>query len=208
LDPRIGAHYLRPGLGYGGSSFPKDVRALDFLSTSNGHSFELLRSVVTVNNRQRLLPYFALRKVFGQLAGVKIAILGISFKPDTDDTRDAPALDLVPLLVEEGAEVRAFDPAADGRKVLPADVTVCSSTLQAITGAQAVVLATEWKEIVNTDWASAHQQMTAPRFFFDGRNALDPEAMTSLGFDYHGVGRSGPGRVFSRTMPSGIHRPN
>ncbi|MBI4197756.1 MAG: UDP-glucose/GDP-mannose dehydrogenase family protein [Chloroflexi bacterium] len=202
LDPRIGSGYLRPGLGYGGSCFPKDVRALDFLSTANGHSFELLRSVITVNNRQRLLPLLALRETFGSLQGVKVAILGIAFKPDTDDTRDAPALDLAPLLVEEGMEVWAYDPAADARKVLPEEVKVCGSAAQAVKGVQAVVLATEWKEIVTMDWAAAGRSMAPPRLLFDGRNALDPVAMTALGFKYRGVGRSIDAKTADRPAKS------
>jgi UDPglucose 6-dehydrogenase len=210
LDPRIGSGYLRPGLGYGGSCFPKDVRALDFLSTANGHSFELLRSVITVNNRQRLLPLLALRETFGSLQGVKVAILGIAFKPDTDDTRDAPALDLVPLLVEEGMEMRAYDPAADARKVLPAEVRVCGSAAEAVKGAQAVVLATEWREFVEADWKALAHLMSPPRLLFDGRNALDPVAMTALGFRYRGVGRSVDANAASRHgKPSGDNaRPN
>ncbi|MBI4339134.1 MAG: UDP-glucose/GDP-mannose dehydrogenase family protein [Chloroflexi bacterium] len=206
LDPRIGSNYLRPGLGYGGSCFPKDVRALDFLSTSNGHSFELLRSVITVNNRQRLLPLLALREVFGALQGVKVAVLGIAFKPDTDDTRDAPALDLVPLLVEEGMEVRAYDPAADARKVLPPEAKVCGSVAEAVEGAQAVVLATEWREIVSSDWAAAARRMAPPRLLFDGRNALDPDAMARLGFEYRGVGRRGTILATSNTSAGSMGR--
>ena len=190
LDPRIGPDMLRPGLGYGGSCFPKDVRALDFLSTASGHSFELLRAVITVNNRQRLLPLLRLREAFGSLQGVRVTVLGLSFKPNTNDTRDAPAMDLIPLLVEEGAEVRAYDPAAQAQDLLPQEVKVCPDALTALKDAMAVVLATEWEEFVRLDWAEVAKLMMPPRLVFDGRNALDPTLLTSLGFDYQGVGRS------------------
>ncbi len=190
LDPRIGPAMLRAGLGYGGSCFPKDVRALDFQSTANGHSFELLRSVITVNNRQRLLPLLSLKETFGILQGVPVAVLGLSFKPDTDDTRDSPALDLIPLLVEEGAEVRAYDPAAKAQGILPPEVKVCSDAITALRGARAAVLCTEWEEFVRLDWSGVAKQMEPPRLMFDGRNALDSGLMASLGFDYRGVGRS------------------
>ncbi|MDO8750882.1 MAG: UDP-glucose/GDP-mannose dehydrogenase family protein [Dehalococcoidia bacterium] len=190
MDPRIGPAMLRAGLGYGGSCFPKDVRALDFQSTANGHSFELLRSVITVNNRQRLLPLLSLKETFGSLQGVPVAVLGLSFKPDTDDTRDAPALDLIPLLVEEGAEVRAYDPAAKAQGILPPETKVCHDAYEALKGSRALVLCTEWDEFVRLDWAEIAKAMEPPRLVFDGRNALDPGLLTSLGFDYRGVGRS------------------
>ena len=190
LDPRIGPDMLRPGLGYGGSCFPKDVRALDFLSAASGHSFELLRAVITVNNRQRLLPLLSLREAFSSLQGVRVTVLGLSFKPGTNDTRDAPAMDLIPLLVEEGAEVRAYDPAVQAQDLLPQEVKVCSDALTALKGTMAVVLATEWDEFVRLDWAEIAKLMMPPRLVFDGRNALDPALLTSLGFDYQGVGRS------------------
>lgn len=188
-DPRIGSSYLRPGLGYGGSCFPKDVRALNFLFNANGHNFELLQSVIGVNNRQRLLPMLALREKFGPLHGIRVAVLGISFKPETDDTREAPALDLVALLLEEGAEVRVYDPWADVASVLPSSAIACESALAALDGAQAAVLATEWQEFVTLDWTDAARRMTPPKLLFDGRNALDQVKLSALGFDYRGVGR-------------------
>ena len=139
-DPRIGGPYLRPGLGYVGSCFPKDVRALNFLFNANGHNFELLQAVIGVNNRQRLLPMLALREKFGPLHGIRVAILGVSFKPETDDTREAPALDLVTLLLEEGAEVRVYGPWANVSSVLPSAAVACESALTALDGAQAAVV--------------------------------------------------------------------
>ena len=191
LDPRIGGQFLRAGLGYGGSCFPKDVAALDHLARLYDYPFELLRAVIAVNARQRLLPLYALREVFGSLAGVSVAVLGLAFKPHTDDVREAPALDLIPLLVEEGADVRAADPQAveRARPLLPGSVRLTPSALEALDGAQAVVLATEWEAFTRLDWAEAARRMAAPRYVFDGRNALDPARMAALGFRYQGVGR-------------------
>ena len=191
LDPRIGSQFLRAGLGYGGSCFPKDVAALDHLARVYDYPFELLRAVIAVNSRQRLLPLYALREEFGSLAGVPVAVLGLAFKPHTDDIREAPALDLIPLLLEEGAEVRAADPQAAGRAraVLPGEVRVTSSAMEALEGARAVVLCTEWEEFTRLDWEDVAARMEAPRYVFDGRNALDPARLAALGFRYRGVGR-------------------
>ena len=184
---------MRAGIGYGGSCFPKDVRALDYLALTNGYSFELLRSVITVNNRQRMLPLQALRERFVKLSGLKICVLGLAFKPDTDDVREAPALDLINILVGESADVSAYDPVALDSALgsLPASVRLVKDPLDAASGAQALVVATEWEQIVNANWAGISRRMTPPRFLFDGRNALDPHAMKALGFEYQGVGRGG-----------------
>jgi len=191
LDPRIGSSFLRAGVGYGGSCFPKDVRALDHLALTNGHNLELLRSVITVNNRQRFLPLRALRQSFGRLYGVTVGVLGLAFKPDTDDVREAPSLDLIRTLVEEGAIVRAYDPKATAaaERALPNAVHVVEDLPSCTRGAQALVLMTEWPEIVAADWAAVASQMKPPHFFFDGRNALDQAQMQALGFNYRGVGR-------------------
>jgi UDPglucose 6-dehydrogenase len=191
LDPRIGASYLRAGLGYGGSCFPKDVRALDFLSTAVGEPLELLRAVITVNNRQRYLPVEALHQAFGDLQGVPVAVLGLAFKPHTDDVREAPALDIISWLAEEGAQVRAYDPVAmpGARALLPSSVVFCREPLEALTGARAGILVTEWPELVELDWEAAARVMAPPRFIFDGRNALDPKRLGELGIRYYGVAR-------------------
>ena len=193
LDPRIGGSFLQAGVGYGGSCFPKDVRALDQLALNNGHNFELLRSVITVNNRQRLLPLFCLREAFGRLKDVPVAVLGIAFKPDTDDVREAPAVDLIRALVKEGARVSAYDPQAvdAAARALPDSVTLTSDLMECVNGARALVLMTEWPEIVEADWEAIAQRVLAPHFLFDGRNSLDPDLITGLGFQYKGVGRSG-----------------
>lgn len=195
LDARIGASFLQAGLGYGGSCFPKDTRVLEFLSSVKGYNCELLRAVINVNNRQRLLPIQVLQETFPRLKGVKVALLGLAFKPNTDDVREAPALDIARLLVELGAKVQAYDPKAmeNARPLLPKEVVLCDSELAALKGTQAVILATEWQEFVDLPWEKIVGIVAKPRLVFDGRNALDGRFLMRLGFEYRGVGRSGPG---------------
>lgn len=192
LDNRIGPAFLQAGIGYGGSCFPKDTRALDFIATVNGYQFDLLKAVIDVNNRQRLLPLIRLTRAIPNLWKHKIAILGLAFKPHTDDVRESPALDIVPLLIEEGAEVVTCDPFA-GPVALPGSTRV-DDVWDAIDGAAAVVLVTEWPEFVNLDWARVNARMSGPRIIFDGRNALDVAAVTAAGLSYMGVGRHGAHR--------------
>jgi UDPglucose 6-dehydrogenase len=191
LDPRIGGSFLRAGVGYGGSCFPKDVDSLDHTALTNGHSFELLRSVIAVNNRQRLLPLHAMRETFGSLLGVRVGVVGLAFKPHTDDVRESPAIELVRILAEEGAIVKAYDPKANqmARRVIPASVNLVDCPLECAQGAQALVLMTEWPEIVGADWEEMARRSQQPRLLFDGRNALDAAQMQDLGFRYRGVGR-------------------
>ena len=191
MDPRTGGR-IYAGVGYGGSCFPKDVRALDYLALTSGVSIELLRSVITVNNRQRLLPLYALRERFsGRIAGLRVAVLGLSFKPDTDDVREAPALDLIRTLADDGAAVSVYDPQAmaTASSHLPQSVCFADNILEAANQAQALVLMTEWPQFVNADWPDIARCMNPPRFVFDGRNALDAAQMQELGFQYTGVGR-------------------
>ncbi len=191
MDNRISPDFLKAGVGYGGSCFPKDVRALDQLALTNGHNFELLRSVITVNNRQRLLPLIAMRERFGNLTEVRTGVLGVTFKPGTGDTREAPSLDLISALVDEGAEVRAYDPQKGPhmRAALPPTVPLTDSPVECAVGTQAVVLMTEWPEIVQADWSDIADRMAPPRLVFDGRNALDPATIAGYGLEYRGVGR-------------------
>lgn len=193
MDPRTGSR-IYAGVGYGGSCFPKDVRALDHLALTCGADVDLLRSVITVNNRQRLRPLYALRERFnGEIAGLRVGVLGLAFKPDTDDVREAPALDLIRALTDDGALVSAYDPQANAmaRRHLPPSVTLADNPAAATEGAQAAALMTEWDQIVHADWRTIARQMRQPRFLFDGRNALEPAAMERLGFEYRGVGRNG-----------------
>ena len=195
MDSRTGAR-IHAGVGYGGSCFPKDVRALDHLALTSGASVDLLRSVINTNNRQRLLPLHALRQRFGgALDGLRVGILGLAFKPGTDDVRDAPSLDLIHALVDEGAEVQAYDPEAmeSARPNLPESVQLVDSVEEAANRTQALVLLTEWESIIQSDWRVVSRCMIPPRLVFDGRNALDPAEMGKFGFEYVGVGR-GPVR--------------
>ena len=191
MDSRTGGR-IHAGVGYGGSCFPKDVRALDHLALTSDANIDLLRSVINTNNRQRLLPLHALRRRFqGTLGGLRVGILGLAFKPETDDVRDAPSLDLIRALAGEGAEIRAFDPQAmePARSVLPSSVEMAGGVEEAANRAQALVLMTEWGQIVGADWQAVARCMRPPRYVFDGRNALDPVEMDRLGFEYVGVGR-------------------
>ena len=165
MDSRTGSR-IHAGVGYGGSCFPKDVRALDHLALTSGVEVDLLRSVINTNNRQRLLPLHALRQRFGGgLAGLRVGVLGLAFKPETDDVRDAPSLDLVRALVDEGVEVRAFDPRAmdNARAALPPEARLVPSVADAADRAQALVLLTEWPEIVDSDWRLVARCMIPPR---------------------------------------------
>lgn len=190
LEPRTGGR-VHAGVGYGGSCFPKDMLTLDHFGQTSGVNLELLRAVTNVNNRQRLLPLSALRQRFGKkLAGIRVAVLGLAFKPNTDDVRDAPAIDLIKALASDEAVVTAYDPQAtdNARKHLPPGVRFAATPLEAAIQAQAIVLVTEWEQCVTADWPEIARRMRLPRFVFDGRNALDPIEMQSLGFQYAGIG--------------------
>lgn len=200
LDSRTGQQ-IHAGVGFGGSCFPKDILALQYLAQTKGVPMELLRSVTKVNLRQRQLPLVRLRAMFPQgLAGVKVGVLGLSFKPGTNDIREAASLDLIEALVAEGAEVSAFDPQANASagRVLPSSVALLGSPESAAENAQALLLLTEWDEIMNADWTGIAWRMRAPRFLFDGRNVLAAECMVNLGFEYVGVGLGHLESPFSR----------
>jgi UDPglucose 6-dehydrogenase len=192
LDQRIGPSFLKAGIGYGGSCFPKDVSALKQLAGNTGYHFQLLNSVIEVNELQKRRVISKLTKHLGSLAGKRIALLGLSFKPDTDDMREASSLVLSARLQGEGADVVAFDPVAEGRarELLP-DVALADSAAAALAGADAAVLVTEWSEFAGLDWAALAASMATP-VLVDGRNFLDPAAMRSAGFTYEGIGRPAP----------------
>jgi UDPglucose 6-dehydrogenase len=193
LDHRLGPHFLKAGLGFGGSCFPKDVSALKQLAGNSGYHFQLLSAVIEVNELQRRRVIQKLQKHLGDLHGKEIAVLGLAFKPGTDDLREAPSLVIAARLLAEGADVRAWDPVADARSLLP-EVTFCSSVLDAVRDADAAVVVTEWPEVAALQSAEAYASMRTP-IVVDGRNVLDPEAMRSLGFVYEGVGRPVPVEV-------------
>jgi len=187
LDRRIGPSFLRAGIGYGGSCFPKDSLALKQLAANSGYNFQLLNAVIEVNELQKRRVIGKLERRLGPLRGKRIALLGLAFKPGTDDMREAPSLVLAGRLLSEGAEVSAWDPVADGRAQLHG-VEVADSPLAALDGADAAVIVTEWPQVGELDWAAAGERMRG-RVVVDGRNLLDPEAMRALGFAYEGIGR-------------------
>ena len=187
LDRRLGPHFLRAGIGYGGSCFPKDSLALKQLAANSGYSFQLLNAVIEVNELQKRRVIAKLERRLGSLRGKKIALLGLAFKPGTDDMREAPSLVLASRLETEGAEVTAWDPVADGKAHLNG-AYIASSPLEALADADAAVIVTEWPELRELDWAEAGARMRN-RLLIDGRNMLDPDALREHGFEYEGIGR-------------------
>jgi UDPglucose 6-dehydrogenase len=188
-DTRIGSSFLRAGIGYGGSCFPKDVSALKMLAGNTGYHFQLLTSVIEVNELQKRRVVGKLEKHLGSLIGKRIALLGLAFKPDTDDMREASSLVLSARLQGEGAEVVAYDPVAVERaSEMLTSVEMADSAMAALAGADAAVLVTEWDEFRDLDWAAAAETM-ARSLVVDGRNFLDPEALVAVGFEYEGIGR-------------------
>ena len=191
LDSRSGSRIFA-GVGYGGPCLPKDVRALEQLVRQPVHGSELLRAVINVNERQWQLPLRALRDRFGDsLQGLRVAILGLTSKSGTGDLTEAPAVKLAHALAAEGAQLTAYDPSVRNGEVavLPVNVQIALDVSAATSRAQAVVVITEWIEIVGADWVAVSHGMAPPRFIFDGRNALDPVTMRAAGFEYVGVGR-------------------
>jgi UDPglucose 6-dehydrogenase len=190
LDERIGPAFLRPGLGFGGSCFPKDTQALKTLAGNTGYHFQLLTAVIEVNELQKRRVIAKLEKHLGSLVGKTVALLGLAFKPDTDDMREASSLVLAARLQGEGASVRGYDPVAEARarELLPA-VEFAGSAEEALEGADAAVLVTEWSEFAELDWESAANRM-ATALVIDGRNFLDPSSMRAAGFTYEGIGRA------------------
>jgi UDPglucose 6-dehydrogenase len=187
LDRRIGPSFLRAGIGYGGSCFPKDSLALKQLAANSGYNFQLLNAVIEVNELQKRRVIGKLERRLGPLRGKRIALLGLAFKPGTDDMREAPSLVLAGRLLSEGAEVIAWDPVADGASLLHG-VEIAASALEALDGADAAVVVTEWPEVSEIDWAKAAGRMRG-NVVLDGRNVLDPEKLRALGFVYEGIGR-------------------
>jgi UDPglucose 6-dehydrogenase len=189
LDQRIGPSFLRAGVGYGGSCFPKDTQALKQLAGNSGYHFQLLNAVIEVNELQKRRVIAKLEKHLGSLVGKRIALLGLAFKPDTDDMREATSLVLSARLQGEGAVVSAYDPVAEqsAAGLLPS-IELAASAEEALEGADAAVLVTEWKEFAELDWPTLAGRMETP-LIVDGRNFLDAGTLRRAGFTYEGIGR-------------------
>jgi UDPglucose 6-dehydrogenase len=187
LDRRLGPHFLRAGIGYGGSCFPKDSLALKQLASNSGYHFQLLTAVIEVNELQKRRVIAKLQKHLGALRGKRVALLGLAFKPHTDDMREAPSIVLASRLQAEGAEVTAWDPVAKPNELLRG-VEVRESPLEAVRGADAAVIVTEWPELRELASAETLEAMSG-HLIVDGRNLLDPEEVKAAGFVYEGVGR-------------------
>jgi UDPglucose 6-dehydrogenase len=187
LDHRLGPHFLRAGIGWGGSCFPKDSLALKQLAANSGYHFQLLNAVIEVNELQKRRVVAKLQRRLGSLRGKKVALLGLAFKPGTDDMREAPSLVLAGRLIAEGADVSGWDPVADGGTLLHG-VEIADSAFAALEGADAAVLVTEWRELIDLDWEQAASRMRN-RLVVDGRNVLDADKLRAIGFEYEGIGR-------------------
>lgn len=191
LDSRIGKQFLYPGIGFGGSCFPKDVQALDRTADEYGYEFEILKSVLGVNERQRHKLVDMVKEYFGDnLAGKHFAVWGLAFKPNTDDVREAPAHVVIRALVEAGATVTAFDPEAieTTREVLGDILTYAQDDYSALEDADALLICTEWNEFRRPDFARMKRLLKSP-LIFDGRNLYEPKRMAEHGYDYHSIGR-------------------
>jgi UDPglucose 6-dehydrogenase len=194
LDSRIGSRFLNPGVGWGGSCFGKDVKALLSTAREYGYDSKLLHASIEVNTAQRQMVIQKLQEKLRILKGRTIALLGLAFKPDTDDLRDAPALDIAERLLHMGARVRAYDPIAmDACKAQHPDLKIryCGSAQETAQGADAIVVVTEWNEFRELDLQALAAAMSSP-ILVDGRNVFRPEAAVAAGFEYTGVGRSAP----------------
>jgi UDPglucose 6-dehydrogenase len=189
LDGRIGPKFLQAGIGYGGSCFTKDVSALKLLAANSGYHFQLLNAVTEVNELQKRRVVSKLQRHVGDLAGKRVGLLGLAFKPETDDMRGASSLVLAGRLLAEGAVVSAYDPVAEdeARRLMP-QLRYCDSAMDAVRGADAVVLVTEWAELLKLDWARVAEAMSGD-LVIDGRNALAPEVVRAAGLVYEGIGR-------------------
>ncbi len=189
-DRRIGPAFLFPGVGYGGSCFPKDVKAMMKFASSRSYDFEILRSVENVNERQKVRLFTKMKQHFGSLKGKRIGIWGLAFKPKTDDMREAPAVPLINAVLEGGASVTAYDPEAMkvAKGIFGTRIEFADKSYDAAAGADALAVVTEWHEFREPDWLKIKKAMRAP-VIFDGRNIFNPEHLRGLGFTYYSMGR-------------------
>lgn len=191
LDPRIAPAFLKAGLGYGGSCFPKDVKALVYIAKVLGYDFRMLKAVIAVNSAQRIIFAEKIKKYFGRLKGKKIAVLGLAFKGETDDLRESAAIDIAEYFAKQGAKVAAFDPKAmaNAMKVLPKSVVFAKNEYEAIKNADALVIVTEWPQFAKLNLTKVKKLLNRP-VIFDGKNLYDSEVMKKKGFKYFSVGRN------------------
>jgi UDPglucose 6-dehydrogenase len=203
-DKRIGPFFLDAGLGYGGSCFPKDVKALAYMAADKGGHPQLLNAVMEINNDRRPMVIHRLQEMVGSLDGYTIGLLGLSFKPNTDDMRDAPSVDIAEALQAHGVSVRAFDPVAmSAAEPLMPDVEMASDPYSMAEGCDALVVVTEWNEFKHLDLERIRDSMAQP-VLFDGRNIYEPEKMRSLGFKYRGYGRGYNGHTLKTKLEEDV----
>lgn len=203
LDKRIGSHFLKAGVGYGGSCFPKDTNALIQIAEDVDHDFELLKSVVKINSQQRLKVIEKLQQQLGRLEDKVIGILGLAFKPNTDDMREAPSVDVIYNLKEYNSKIKVYDPVAMAmaRRVLPADVVYCDGIEELLQGVDAAVLLTEWEDFKTINWGLMKDKMHRP-VVIDGRNVFDPEEMRAMGIQYSSFGRQTSQQILQELVNS------
>ena len=189
-DHRIGASFLFPGVGYGGSCFPKDVKALLKFSADKGYDFQILRAVEKVNDAQKGRLVSKMEKHFGSMKGRTIGVWGLAFKPRTDDMREAPSIAIINRLLTLGATVQAYDPEAEhvARGIFGSRITFAAKSYDALKGADALAIVTEWNEFREPDFSRIRKLMRTP-VIFDGRNLYSPEHLKALGFTYYSIGR-------------------
>ncbi|MFQ5951899.1 MAG: UDP-glucose dehydrogenase family protein [Candidatus Omnitrophota bacterium] len=190
LDHRINTHFLKAGIGFGGSCFPKDLKAFIHISEKLGYSFNLLKEVERINEMQKSLAVQKIKDLLWNLPGKVIGVWGLSFKPNTDDIRSAPSIDIIKDLLKEGAKIKVYDPAAmeKARSELGDEVIYCEDVYEAVKDSDCVVLMTEWNEFKEVDWQHVKSVMKQP-VVLDGRNIYDPEKLKKMGFGYAGIGR-------------------
>jgi UDPglucose 6-dehydrogenase len=196
-DPRIGYHFIYPGAGYGGSCFPKDVKALEYSARSANYEAALLQAVEAVNERQKNILFAKIQRHFkGELRGRTFALWGLAFKPGTDDMREAPSRNLLEALWREGCTVKAYDPAAmnESRRIYGerSDFQLCDRPMDVLRGADALVIVTEWSVFRSPDFDAIQQALKQP-LIFDGRNLYDPDYLREQGFVYYAIGRGEKG---------------
>jgi UDPglucose 6-dehydrogenase len=189
-DRRIGNSFLFPGVGYGGSCFPKDVKAMTHFAAERSYDFRILQAVEDVNRHQKTRLFTKIQNHFGSVKGKTIAVWGLAFKPKTDDMREAPSIPLVQALVEGGAKVQAFDPEAQkvARGIFGSRITYAPKAYDALKGADALAIVTEWNEFRRPDFVRMRKLMRNP-VIFDGRNLFTPDQMKTNGFTYYSIGR-------------------